>query len=62
MFLVFKKIGDFRFVINFKFFNEFVEKIYFKMENIDMVKNFIKLGDYLVFIDFKDVYFSIFIW
>ena len=47
MFLVPKKTGDLRPVINLKPLNEFVEKIHFKMENIDMVKNLIKPGDYL---------------
>jgi len=61
-FLVAKKTGDLRPVINLKPLNESVEKIYFKIENIDLVKNPIKPGDYLASIDLKDVYFSIPIW
>ena len=62
MFLVPKKTGDLRPVINLKSLNEFVEKIHFKMENIDMVKNLTKPGNYLASIDFKDAYFSVPIW
>ena len=62
MFLVPKKTGDLRPVKNLKSLNEFVEKIHFQMENIDMVKNLIKPGNYLASINFKDAYISIPIW
>ena len=39
VFLVPKKTGDFRPVINLKPLNQFVEKIHFKMENIHMALN-----------------------
>jgi len=41
---------------------EFVEKIHFKRENIDLVKNLIKPGDFLPSVDLKDASFSIPIW
>ena len=59
VFLVPKKTGDLRPVINLKPLNKFVEKIHFKMENNDLVKNLIKPGDYLASIDLKDASFSI---
>ena len=62
MFLVSKKTGALRPVINLEPLNEFVEKIHFKMENIDLFKNIIKPGDYLASIYLKDAYFSISIW
>ena len=58
MSLVPKKTGDLGPVINFKPLNEFVEKIHFKMDNVYLVKNVLKAGDYLGSIDLKDAYFS----
>ena len=51
VFLVPKKTGDFRPVINLKPLNQFVEKIHFKMENIRMALNCISSGDFMVSID-----------
>ena len=59
IFLVPKKTGDMRPVINLKPLNQFVEKIHFKMENIQMALNFISQGDYMISIDLKDAYFSV---
>ena len=59
IFLVPKKTGDLRPVINLKTLNEFESKIHFKMEGIHLVQDLIKPGDYLATIDLKDAYFSI---
>ena len=59
VFLVPKKTGDFRPVINLKPLDQFVEKIHFKMENIHMALNCISPGDFMVSIDLKDAYFSV---
>ena len=59
VFLVPKKTGDFRPVINLKPLNQFVEKIHFKMDNICMALNCISPGDFMVSIDLKDAYFSV---
>ena len=59
VFLVTKKTGDFRPVINLKPLNQFVEKIHFKMENIHMALNCISPGDFRVSIDLKDAYFNV---
>ena len=59
VFLVPKMIGDFRSVINLKPLNQFVEKIYFKIENIYMALNCISPADFMVSIDLKDAYFSV---
>ena len=48
VFLVPKKTGDFRPVINLKPLNQFVEKIHFKMENIHMALNCISPRDFMV--------------
>ena len=62
MYLVTKKTGDLRPVINLKSPNECVEEIHFKMENIDLVKTLLKPGNYRASIDLKDAYFSTPIW
>ena len=59
VFLVPKKTGDFRPVINLKPLNQFVEKIHFKMDNIRMALNCISPGDFMVSIDLKDAFFSV---
>ena len=59
IFLVPKKTGDVRPVINLKPLNVFVQKIHFKMENINTALHTIAPGDYLVSLDLKDAYFSI---
>ena len=58
-FLVPKKTGDLRPVINLKPLNQFVQRIHFKMENIQRAMNFVSLGDYMVPLDLKDAYFSV---
>lgn len=59
MFLVPKKTGDLRPVINLKPLNEFVAKIHFKMEGIHLVHDLVAPGDYMATIDLKDAYFSV---
>jgi len=53
IFLVPKKTGNIRPVINLKPLNVFVQKIHFKMKNINMVLHTIFHGDYLVSLDLK---------
>ena len=59
IFLVPKKTGDLRPVINLKPLNEFVHDIHFKMENIESVKQLLRTGDFMATIDLEDAYFSI---
>ena len=59
IFLVPKKTGVLLPVINLKPLNQFVQRIHFKMENIQMAMNFVSLGDYMVSLDLKDAYFSV---
>ena len=59
LFLVPKKSGGFRPVINLKPLNQFVEKIHFKMENIQTAIESLNYGDYMVSLDLKDAYFSV---
>jgi hypothetical protein len=62
LFLVPKKGGGQRPVINLKSLNQFVKYEHFKMENIHMLRNLLKKDDYLVKIDLKDAYFTVPIW
>ena len=59
IFLVPKKDGGNRPVINLKHLNQFVEYQHFKMEGLDVVKNLLKKGDFMIKIDMKDAYFSV---
>ena len=46
-------------IINLKPLNVFVQKIHFKIEDINTALHAIVPGDYLVSIDLKDAYFNI---
>ena len=59
LFLVPKKDGGVRPVINLKQLNAFLEVPHFKMEGIQTLKSLLKRGDWLVKVDLKDAYFSI---
>ncbi len=59
LFLVEKKTGGQRPVINLKFLNHFMDKIRFKMEGLPAVLNLIQPGDFLTSIDLKDAYFNV---
>ena len=57
LFLVPKKDGGQRPVINLKSLNSFINAPHFKMEGIHALKNLLKGGDWLVKTDLKDAYF-----
>ena len=59
MFLVPKKNGRQRPVINLKRLNQSVKTEHFKMEGIHMLKDLLRAGDWMAKIDLKDVYFMI---
>ena len=61
IFLVPKKTGDKRPVINLRYLNKFVSYFHFKMETIETVKSLIQEGDFLTSIDLTDAYFSVLI-
>jgi len=62
LFIVPKKGGGQRPVINLKGLNQFLEYQHFKMEGIHMLRDLLKENDHLVKIDLKDAYFTIPIW
>jgi hypothetical protein len=59
LFLVPKKNGQMRPVINLRPLNYFVRKIHFKMETIETAICLLRVGDFLATIDLKDAYFSV---
>ena len=59
LFLVPKKDGGQRLVINLKALNYFVITPHFKMEGIHTLKSLIQPRDWLAKVDLKDAYFSI---
>ena len=59
VFLVGKKDGGNRPVINLKNLNQFVPYEHFKMEGLHCLKDILKRGDYMCKIDLKDAYFSV---
>ena len=59
LFLVNKKDGGHRPVINRKFLNSFIPYQYFKMEGMHLIKDLLQEHDFLIKIDLKDAYFGI---
>jgi len=59
LFLVPKKDGGQRPIINLKALNQFVQKQHFKMEGIHNLKHLLQPGDWLGKVDLKDAFFTI---
>ncbi len=59
IFLVPKKNGKYRLILNLKKFNEHVEYWHFKMETFDMAIKMLSPGCFLASIDLKDAYYSV---
>ncbi|KAJ8917897.1 hypothetical protein NQ315_002589 [Exocentrus adspersus] len=58
-FLVEKITGGYRFVLNLKSLNKFVETMHFKLENFKTVKDIIVQNCYMCTLDLKDAYYLI---
>lgn len=56
LFLVPKKDGSQRLIVNLKPLNHFIGKQHFKMEGAHMLKDLLRKGDWMVSIDLKDAY------
>jgi len=59
IFLVPKKDGGHRSVVNLKALNKFIVEEHFKMEGFHMVKDLVRPGDWLAKLDLKDAYFLV---
>ena len=61
-FLVPKKDGSSRLVINLRPLNQFLQQVHFKMESLGMMRDLLREGDWMASIDLKDAYLSVMIW
>ena len=59
IFLVEKKDGGFRLILNLKPFNAQMDNIHFKMETLENVIQMMKPGAFMASVDFTDAYFSV---
>ena len=59
IFLVPKKDGGQRPVINLKCLNKFVYREHFKMEGIHILRDLLRAGDWMTKVDLKDAYFMV---
>ena len=62
IFVIPKKGGQFRLVVNLRPLNRFIEYQHFKLESIHLVRDLLQLGDWMVRLDLKDAYFAVPIW
>jgi len=62
IFLVPKKDGSFRPVVNLRPLNRFMESVHFKMESLGMMRDLPEENDWMASIDLKDAYLSVAIW
>lgn len=60
-FLVSKKSGELRAVINLRPLNQYLKTKHFKMDTLKTVMNLVKKGDWAISLDMKDAYFHILI-
>lgn len=56
IFVVPKKNGSVRPVVNLRLLNKFIQKRHFKLEGVGMLKDLLQAGDWMVSIDLKDAY------
>ena len=54
-----KKDGSVRVILNLKKFNDYMEKVHFKMETLRAALAHVHPGDFFASIDLKDAYFSV---
>ena len=59
IFLVPKKTGDLRPVINLRSLNRYLKKQHFKMDSLNSVLNLVQQGDWAISLDLKDAYMHI---
>ena len=59
IYLVDKKSGGKRMILNLKMFNQFVPYKHFKMEHFESILNLISPNDFMATFDIKDAYYSV---
>ena len=58
-FVIPKRTGGFRPIVNLKALNKFVRPVHFKMESIPVLQELIRPGDFFTKIDLKDAYLTL---
>ena len=61
LFIITKKLGGYRPIVNLKPLNEYVHFEHFKMQGLPAVKSFLRLDDWFTKIDLKGAYLAILI-
>ena len=59
MFVVPKKDGGTRPIIDLRELNKFIHWEHFKMEGIHLIKDLLQEGDWIIKIDLRDAYFAL---
>ena len=59
LFVIPKRTGGFRPIVNLKALNKFVRPVHFKMEGIPLLQELIRPGDYFTKIDLRDAYLTL---
>lgn len=59
LFVIPKKTGGFRPIVNLKPLNKFIKYEHFKMENLQAVRFLLREGDWMVKVDLKDAYLTV---
>lgn len=59
LFVIPKRMGGFRPIVNLKPLNKFIEYEHFKMENLQTVRFLLREGDWMVKLDLKDAYLAV---
>ncbi|XP_045034660.1 uncharacterized protein LOC116925902 [Daphnia magna] len=59
LFLIPKKSGGFRPIVNLKPLNQFIRYEHFKMENLESARFLLRKGDWMVKLDLKDAYLTV---
>lgn len=62
IFVVPKRDGLHRPVVNLRPLNQFMANIHFKMESLSIMRDLLRQQDWMVSIDLKDAYLSVAIW
>ncbi|KAI9551304.1 hypothetical protein GHT06_002504 [Daphnia sinensis] len=59
LFVIPKRTGGFRLIVNIKALNSFVKPVHFKMEGIPLLQELIRPGDFFTKIDLQDAYLTL---
>ncbi|CAG8708116.1 11305_t:CDS:2, partial [Funneliformis mosseae] len=59
LFIIPKKTGDFRAIIDLRKLNQYVKYKHFKLEGLDIVKSLVRRGDYMTSIDLNQAFYHV---